>query len=98
MNAGTLPTALDALVGLAHLLAQEAEPEAAVESLALVLHHPAARQIDRDRTQGLLAELESGMAPDEFAAAVARGEARQLEEVAAEILRRYTDAAGGDRD
>jgi len=95
MKAARLPTAVRALVGLACLSAEEGEPERAVELLSLVLHHPATRQIERDRAQHLLAELASKLPSDVFTAAVARGQARELEEVAAEILARQVDAANG---
>ena len=76
--------ALYALVGLASLSAQEAQPERGVELLALVVEHPATFEWVRDRARDQLAELESAMRPEEFAAATARGQARELKEVVAE--------------
>jgi len=99
MKAARLPTAVRALVGLAHLWSQEAELEGAVEWLALVLHHPATCQIERDRAQHLLSELTRELPPEVFTAAVTRGQARELEEVAAEIVgRNVNTSATGGRD
>jgi tetratricopeptide (TPR) repeat protein len=85
-NAGTAFGALDALLGLAYLSAEEGELETAAELLALALHHPATLQITRDRAQDLLSELETEMSPEVLAAATSRGQRRNLEEVAAEVL------------
>ena len=78
--------AQDALVGLAHLLAEEEQLEWAVELLPLALHHPATAQVTRDRAQNLLAELELKLPVGMFAAASIRGKGRQLDDVVAEIL------------
>jgi len=86
IEGGFWSVALNALVGVASISAQHGEPERAVELLALVLHHPAADQVTRDRAQKLLTELESELTPEAFAAATARGRVRELEEVAAGIL------------
>lgn len=86
MDAGYVPLGLDALVGLAHLLATEGERERAMEILAFVVQHPGLRQIARDKAQELLSELETELPPKTLATATARGEARELEDVAAEIL------------
>jgi len=81
-----------AVVGLGSLLAREEEPERAVELLALALHHPATDQVTRDRAQELLAGLESTLPPEAFAAATARGQTLDLEEVAAEMLSGHSEA------
>jgi len=86
MNTEQLPGALDALVGLASLSAHEAQPARGVELLVLVVEHPATYHVDRTSAQDLLCELQSGLPPEMFAAAVARGQARELEDVAAEVL------------
>ncbi len=85
----TLET-LDALVGVAHLSVGEGAPERAVELLAFALHHSVTRQVTKDRAQGLLSELESELPPEVFAAATARGQGRDLEDVVAEILANHT--------
>jgi predicted ATPase/DNA-binding SARP family transcriptional activator len=86
MRAERPPAALSSLVGVGSLSAKEGNVELAVELLALALHSPATRQIDRDRAQELLAQLECELPPEVLAAAAARGQASELEEVAAEIL------------
>lgn len=78
--------ALHALVGLAHLLSREGEPERAVEPLALALHHPGTRQATTDRAPDLLAELVSELPRGVCADVWGRDQARELKEVAAEIL------------
>lgn len=75
------------MVGLASLLAREGELLRAVELIALALHHPATYHGDRVRAQELLAELESELSSEVLAAAIARGQARELDAVAEEILR-----------
>lgn len=77
---------LDALMGLANLMAQAGDAERAVEILALV--HGAAR-IDHyttTRAERLLANLEDRLPPARFAAAQARSQALELGATMAEIL------------
>ncbi len=81
-----IPEALSALVGVASLSAKGGELQRAAELLALALNHPAIYHQDRVRAQQLLADLESELSPDALAAAMARGQVRELEEAAAEIL------------
>jgi predicted ATPase/Tfp pilus assembly protein PilF len=81
----TLET-LDALVGFAHLLAGEGALKPAAEFLALAVHHPAIRQTTRDGAQKLLGQLDSELPPEVLAAATARGQERELDDVAAEVL------------
>jgi len=88
MRGRRLPLALRALAGLAAVMVSDGDPERAAEILGLVLHHPATHQLDKDRAQNLLAELESELPPEVVAAATARGQMRELEEVVAEILER----------
>jgi tetratricopeptide (TPR) repeat protein len=51
------PVALASLVGLARLMATLDSPEKSVELLALVIHHPAATRVSREKAESLLAEL-----------------------------------------
>jgi hypothetical protein len=74
---------------MAHLLAREAEPERALELLVVVLQHPATFQVTRDRAQHLLTQLESVLSPESVTAAMAQGQTREFEEVAAEVLREW---------
>jgi tetratricopeptide (TPR) repeat protein len=75
-----------ALVGFAALRTREGDPDGAAELIGLVLHHRVTHQRDRDWAQTVLLELEPELAPEGLATALARGQARQLEEVAQEIL------------
>jgi tetratricopeptide (TPR) repeat protein len=81
-----LLVALDALIGLTTLMAQVGDVERSVELLTLV--RPAAT-IDRrteSKAERLLAELESRLSPDCFAAAQARGRALQLDATVAAVV------------
>ena len=71
---------------MAAILTSEGDPERAVEFLGLVLHHPATHQMDRDRAQALLSQLEPELPPEAFAEALERGRTLELEEVVTEIL------------
>jgi predicted ATPase/transcriptional regulator with XRE-family HTH domain len=77
-----IPLALEVLVGLAALLAQEETPEQAIELLALTLRHPAAGRRTRERADRLLSELTAGLPPEVVAAAQARGQAGTLDDLA----------------
>jgi predicted ATPase len=81
-----LLVALDALIGLATLLANENDVERAVELLALVR---GAASIDRrteTQAEQLLAELEARLLPASFAAAQARGRELELGAAVAAVL------------
>jgi predicted ATPase/DNA-binding SARP family transcriptional activator len=86
MKVQSIYRAVSAVMGMASLLAEEGDPQRAAEFVALVLQHLATHQIDRDRAQDLLSQLESGLPPKVFDAATARGREHELAEVAAEIL------------
>jgi hypothetical protein len=88
VEAAFLPEALSALVGAALLSAREGGTIRATELLALALHHPATYHEDKLRAQKLLSHLESELAPEALSAAIARGQARELKEVAGEVLKR----------
>jgi tetratricopeptide (TPR) repeat protein len=81
-----LLVALDALIGLATLMAQAGDVERAVELLALVR---GAAHIDRrteTKAEQLLAELEVRLSPTRFAATQARGRALELGATVAALL------------
>ena len=86
MRAGRILEALDALVGLATLRAEEGEPEGAVELLSLASHHPATTQATRDRARELLSSLECKLPAELFTDMILRGQGRDLEELVAEVL------------
>jgi len=74
------------LLGPARWLARRGEVEQATELAALALHHPDSVPEVQDKARQLLAELETQLPPDAFAAAQARGRARDLEATLAELL------------
>lgn len=84
---GSVSATLFGLVSAAILLAKQAEQEWAVEVSALVFHHPAANRETKGRAAQLLAELDAHLPAPTMAAARERGRARQLEEVATDILK-----------
>ncbi len=79
---------LDALVGLAHCLAEAGQGERAVELLALTMHHPAGTQETKGRATHLQVELTAVLPPEVLAAAQARGTEVTLEGAVEEISRR----------
>jgi hypothetical protein len=58
----------------------------ALELLAFVAKSPLSWHAIQQKAAAALPEMESALPPEEFAAAVARGEARSLDDVIAEIL------------
>jgi hypothetical protein len=81
-----VPVVLEAVAGLAHLLATTGEPERAVELLALVLVHTASEQECKDRAARLQAELAAELPPEVVEAAQERGRARDLDATVGELL------------
>jgi len=73
-----LLVALDALIGLATLLAQAGDVEQAVEVLALVRGAAGMDRRTETKAEQLLAELETHLSPARFATAQARGRALEL--------------------
>jgi ATP/maltotriose-dependent transcriptional regulator MalT len=76
---------IDVLESFARLLCQIGERETAVEVAAFIAQHPAAWRIYRTKASRLLAQLETELAPDEFAKAEARGRALTLDEAVAHV-------------
>jgi hypothetical protein len=78
----------DATAGALQLLADirrvRGDPEAAAEILALIAHRLPLAHATRREIAASLRELESELSPGDYAAAVARGEGRELEELVAE--------------
>jgi predicted ATPase/DNA-binding SARP family transcriptional activator len=74
------------LLGPAELLAQEGHVERAAELAALARHHPASIGETRDKADELLDELQLRLSPEAYAAAKARGRARDLEATMRELL------------
>jgi tetratricopeptide (TPR) repeat protein len=82
---------LHVLLGPARLLAEEGTVARAMEVVALVLHHSASAGETREKARALLDELQPRLSPDTFAAAVERGQSRDLEAALDELL---TDLGG----
>src|SRR5262249_48082281 len=78
---------LDALIGLATLLANENDVERAVEVLALVRGAASIDRHTQTQAEQLLAELEGHLSPARFAAAQARGHKLELDATVAAMLR-----------
>ena len=72
---------IEAIATLAQVFAAEGDVLAAVELLAFAVAHPATAHRVRQPLIRLLAELEAELPAEEFGAAVARGWARQVDEV-----------------
>jgi hypothetical protein len=77
---------LDALMGLAAILAIENDAERAVEVLALVRRAATIDHRTETQAERLLAELEGHLSPARFAAAQARGHKLALDATVAAIL------------
>jgi len=77
---------LDALIGLATLMAQADNVERAVEVLTLVRRAASIDRRTETKAEQLLAELERRLSPGRFAAAQARGRALVLDAVVETIL------------
>jgi tetratricopeptide (TPR) repeat protein len=78
------PVALDALIGLATLHAQEGAIEAALELVTHVCQHPASTQEAKDRAGRLLEDIETHLPPPQGAAVQAQ--AKSFETVVTELL------------
>jgi tetratricopeptide (TPR) repeat protein len=77
---------IEAIATMAQVFAAEGDVLRAAELLAFVVAHPATAHRVRQPMARLLAELEAELPAEQFAAAAARGRARELDEVVAEIV------------
>ena len=77
---------IEAVATLAQISAAEGDVLRAVELLAFAVAHPATSHRVRQPMARLLAELEAELPAEQFAAAAARGRARELDEVVAELI------------
>jgi hypothetical protein len=85
--AGIVHTTLNALVGVAWLRAQDGRHERAAELLGLALSHPALESDVRQNTaEPILAMLREALPADQLDAALARGQALDLDTVVSELL------------
>jgi tetratricopeptide (TPR) repeat protein len=74
------------LLGPARLLAAEGDPERAIELAVLAQYHPESVEETQDKAKELLDDLRFQLSPEVYAAAVARGQARDLEATIRELL------------
>lgn len=79
------PVALEALTGLARLLARQGEIERAVAWLTMTAHHPATIDEVRDKATQLLERLTEQLPAPVAASAKARGRMLRLEQAMAEL-------------
>jgi predicted ATPase/transcriptional regulator with XRE-family HTH domain len=77
---------LDALMGLATLLAEAGDAERAIEILTLVQRLACIDRFTETRAEQLLADLKGQLSPARFAAAQARGRALSLDATVAAVL------------
>ena len=90
IQTGGTPVALDALVGLASLLARRAQPgdaERAFEWLVYALAHPGSTQETKSRARRLCESLGAQLIPPQIDAARARAGANTFEAVVDEVLK-----------
>ncbi len=78
-------TTMETLASAAELTGREGDPLRATELLAFVAGHPYTPHWVGRSARRLLAELEAELPPDAYATAVARGQARDLAGVVAEL-------------
>jgi predicted ATPase len=83
---GAIPTMLGSLVCLAALWAQEGKTTYSLELLAFAVHQPAITQDTKEQAMAMSAELTADLSPAVAAEAKARGQARELDGLVAEIL------------
>jgi tetratricopeptide (TPR) repeat protein len=77
---------MNAIAGMAQVIAAEGDTTRAVELLAFVAQHPFTSHATRERAEQLLAELKAELPAEAFTAAIGRGRSRELDEVVAEIV------------
>jgi predicted ATPase/DNA-binding CsgD family transcriptional regulator len=79
------------LTGIGELLLDAGQTEKATELLSFALHQPASDQETRDRAQACLARATASPAPDLLAAAVGRGQVRDLKSLTTQLLAELTE-------
>jgi hypothetical protein len=87
IEAGAVPAAIDALVGIAQSLVDEDDKERAAEILALVLLYPMNREA-REVAEAMFDELEAELCPRVMMDAQALAEVMTLDDLATEEIRK----------
>ncbi len=85
-QAGEASPGLDALTGVAELLAHAGKIEQCIEVLAFVVHHEACRYQTRQRAHNLIGQWAAQLPPEALTAARERGQQRQLVELVNETV------------
>jgi tetratricopeptide (TPR) repeat protein len=80
---------LHLLLGPARLCVQRGDADRATDLAALARHHPASVEETHDKADALLDRLRSELPPEAYAAAEARGRARDLEATMRELLAEF---------
>ncbi len=83
---GDIPTAMEALTGIATIHLQEGRTARSLEILAVAVNHPAAQSLFKDRVDHLLDELEKALPPEEISSALEKGKSIQVEKFIDEVL------------
>jgi len=83
---GYVPFAIDALAGLARMLADDADDERALELVVHILQHPAATHAAMIRTEQLRAEVEARLTPQQLEAAHTRARMRNFDQVVDQFI------------
>ena len=86
MDSRALAVAVTSLAAMAGLLAKAGNKTVALEYAVVAVNHPACDAQTHDLTERVMGDLEAALPPNEFAAAVERGNKLELKEVAAAIL------------
>lgn len=85
LSVQAIPVALDVLVGLARILAEEGASQQALELLAISLHHPGSEQETLDKAALLWSKFTAKFTPGFVMAAQAHHGLPTLEEIAVEM-------------
>ncbi|MFQ5434353.1 MAG: tetratricopeptide repeat protein, partial [Anaerolineae bacterium] len=86
LELGSPALVLDALTGIATLLAKDDEMQQALELATLIMHHSATRKETKQKAEALSNQLMDALPSDQVASALAKGEALRLTEISAKIL------------
>jgi len=81
-----IPVILYALIGLANLLAKKGDLEHALETILIILNHPASSHDARNRAAHLRAELEGQLTSQQIEAVRVRAQAKTLDAAVDEVL------------
>lgn len=94
-EAGFVRDLINLISEFARLKFTEGEPEGATELLAFVIQHPdsyESRMLEgriRDSALDLLAQIEAELSPEDYAAAIERGQNLKLDDIVNDLVRSY---------